>query len=86
VNPGASRLSILDAIIPGVRSAAAERGPLSQPELDAFARRDLARGRECVQPVRGVVQGIDARGALLVDLGAETISVRSGSLVLKEEQ
>jgi len=86
VNAGASRLSILDAIIPGVRSAAAERGSLSHRELDAFARRDLARGRECVQPARGVVQGIDARGALLVDLGAETISVRSGSLVLKEEQ
>ena len=86
VAAAASRLSILDAIIPGVRSAAAQRGPLSQWEIDAFARRDYARGRECVQPARGVVQGIDARGALLVNLGAETVSLRSGSLVLKEEQ
>lgn len=86
VSTGVSRLSILDAIIPGVRSAAAQRGPLSRGEVDAFGRRDFARGRECVQPAHGVVRGIDARGALLVDLGSETVAVRSGSLVLKEEQ
>jgi len=33
-----------------------------------------------------MVQGIDARGGLLVDVGGNTIEVRTGSLVLKEEQ
>ena len=83
---GTSRLSILDAIIPGVRAAAARRGPLTDREIGAFAERDLARGRECVEPARGVVQGIDALGALLVDTGSQIVAVRSGSLVLKEEQ
>ena len=83
---GASRLSILDAIIPGVRAAAARRGPLTEDEIVAFAARDFARGRECVQPALGTVRGIDARGALLVDTGSDIVAVRSGSLVLKEEQ
>jgi BirA family biotin operon repressor/biotin-[acetyl-CoA-carboxylase] ligase len=86
VRPGTSRLAILDAIIPGVRSAAAQLGGLARHEIDVFARRDYARGRRCVQPAEGVVQGIDARGALLIDVGSEVVAVRSGSLVLKEEQ
>jgi len=86
VRRGTSRLSILDAIIPGVRFAAAQPGHLSHDELEAFACRDYARGRRCVQPAEGVVQGIDARGALHIDLGSEVVAVRSGSLVLKEEQ
>jgi len=86
VMEGVSRLSILDAIIPAIRSASARSGPLAQSEVDAFARRDVAKGRACVEPARGVVQGIDARGALLVDTGVNIVAVRSGSLVLKEEQ
>jgi BirA family biotin operon repressor/biotin-[acetyl-CoA-carboxylase] ligase len=86
VQSGASRLAILDAIIPGLRIAAGESGPLTHDEVVAFAARDFARGRPCVQPVEGVVQGIDCRGALLVDVGSEIVAVRSGSLVLKEEQ
>jgi len=85
VRAGASRLSILDAIIPCVRDAAAQRGMLTAGEVDAFGRRDLARGHRCVEPVNGVVRGIDARGALLVDVGPDVVAVRSGSLVLKEE-
>jgi BirA family biotin operon repressor/biotin-[acetyl-CoA-carboxylase] ligase len=83
---GASRASILDAIIPGVRNASAKRGALSSDEVNAFTRRDFTRGRPCIQPVVGVVQGIDARGALLVATGEEVVAMRSGSLVLKEEQ
>jgi BirA family biotin operon repressor/biotin-[acetyl-CoA-carboxylase] ligase len=86
VRPGSSRLSILDAIIPGVRRAAAQRNALASSEIDAFARRDCARGKSCDLPVKGMVKGIDARGALLVNVGSEIIAVRSGSLVLKEEQ
>jgi BirA family biotin operon repressor/biotin-[acetyl-CoA-carboxylase] ligase len=81
-----SRLSVLDAIIPRVRAAAAWRGPLAESEIRAFEARDFARGRECVQPAVGIVRGIDPRGALLVDTGSDIAAVRSGSLVLKEEQ
>jgi hypothetical protein len=71
-------------------------GPLDDAELEAFARRDLARGRPCIEPVRGVVRGIDASGALVVDVAlsgdgaaattfASLTRVRAGSLVLAEE-
>lgn len=86
VRAGSSRLSILDAIIPGVRAAAAQLGPLTSNEVDAFSRRDFTRGQPCVQPVRGRVQGIDASGALCIDVGSEVVAVRSGSLILMEEQ
>jgi BirA family biotin operon repressor/biotin-[acetyl-CoA-carboxylase] ligase len=86
VRGGTSRLSILDAIIPGLRRAATALGSLTSTELDEFGRRDVARGRACTQPVEGIVQGIDPRGGLVVDVGGNTVAVRSGSLVLKEEQ
>lgn len=86
VRSGTSRLELLDAIIPGIRAASATAGPLTAGEIEAFSRKDFARGRSCVLPVEGVVQGIDARGGLLVDVGANIVAVRSGSLVLKEEQ
>jgi len=86
VRRGTSRLAVLDAIIPGARGAAALRGPLTSGEIDSFSRRDLSRGRACVQPVEGIVRGIDARGGLVVDVGTDSVAVRSGSLVLKEEQ
>ena len=86
VRSGTSRLAVLDAIIPGIRAAAGARGTLSLREVESFSRRDFARSRSCVQPVEGTVQGIDARGGLLVDVAGKTVEVRSGSLVLKEEQ
>lgn len=86
VRSGTSRLAVLDAIIPGIRAGAETRGALSESEVESFSRRDFARRRACVQPVEGMVQGIDARGGLLVDVGGNTIEVRTGSLVLKEEQ
>ena len=46
---------------------------------------DLAAGRECTEPIAGVVQGIDRSGALRVDVGSRLELVRTGSLVLKEE-
>ena len=42
-------------------------------------------GRECTEPIAGVVQGIDRSGALRVDVGSRLELVRTGSLVLKEE-
>jgi BirA family biotin operon repressor/biotin-[acetyl-CoA-carboxylase] ligase len=78
-----SRIAVLDASIPAIRAAAALEGPLSESELNAFAARDLARGRRCVEPAAGTVEGIDASGALLVRIGSEVRAVRGGSLVLQ---
>jgi hypothetical protein len=46
----------------------------------------LARGQRCREPANGVVRGIDMRGSLLVDVGSETVAVRTGSLILTEGQ
>jgi BirA family biotin operon repressor/biotin-[acetyl-CoA-carboxylase] ligase len=83
---GTRRLDVLDAAVHAIREASARRGPLSTDELSSFAGRDRAVGRECVDPVRGRVCGIDASGALMVELGSGVVAVRSGSLVLKEGQ
>jgi BirA family biotin operon repressor/biotin-[acetyl-CoA-carboxylase] ligase len=85
LNEGVSRLGVVRAILPALRAAALQTGCLTSAELEAFAVRDLARGRECVEPVSGVVQGIDATGGLLVDVASQLAAVRTGSLVLKEE-
>jgi BirA family biotin operon repressor/biotin-[acetyl-CoA-carboxylase] ligase len=86
---GTSRLDVLAAVVPAIRRAASRTGGLDAADLEAFAARDLAAGRECVEPVAGRVQGIDKSGALLVDVasgGTQVTAVRAGSLVLKEEQ
>jgi BirA family biotin operon repressor/biotin-[acetyl-CoA-carboxylase] ligase len=84
------RLDVLLAIVPALRRAAGCEGPLIADELRAFAERDLAVGRSCVEPMVGTVRGIDASGALLVAPSsggalAEACVVRAGSLVLTEE-
>jgi hypothetical protein len=50
-----------------------------------FAARDMAAGRRCREPVAGVVRGIDASGALVVDVGSQVAIIRAGSLVMEEE-
>lgn len=85
LRPGASRLRVLEAVVPRIRAAAAEIGLMRDEELQAFSDRDFASGRACAEPVRGVVRGIDSRGSLLVDAGSHTVAVRTGSLVLKED-
>lgn len=84
---GISRDDLLGAVAPRLREAAACTGALTSAEIDAFAARDLATGRHCVEPVAGIVRGIDASGALLVDVGSPDSAVtvvRAGSLVLEE--
>lgn len=82
---GVSRLELLGTVVEGIRAACRTTGPLSAQELERFAERDMAQGRRCVEPVMGTVQGIDARGALLVDREGGTATVREGSLVLEAE-
>ena len=89
VHPGASslgadvsRLAVLEAIVPAVRAAAAASGPLSAPELAAFAARDVALGRECLEPGPGRVAGVAEDGALLVEGSAGIQRYHDGSLTL----
>lgn len=82
---GVDRIDVLAQLVPAVRAAAAIPGALRAPELHEYERRDWARGKRCISPVAGIVQGIDARGGLLVRAGAGDVSVRSGSLVLEED-
>jgi BirA family transcriptional regulator, biotin operon repressor / biotin---[acetyl-CoA-carboxylase] ligase len=87
---GVSRDQVLDAVIPGIREAARRVGPLTDAELAGFAARDFAAGRACVQPIEGVVQGIDPTGGLLIDVSSrepkQLVVVRAGSLVLAEDR
>jgi len=80
-----SRVGVLAHLVPELRAAAAETGPLRPDELADYARRDIARGRRCRQPMSGTVAGIDATGALLIDTDAGARQARAGSLVLLEE-
>jgi biotin-(acetyl-CoA carboxylase) ligase len=82
---GVDRVEVLAAFIPAVRAAAATRGALGATELREFARRDWAVGRRCTSPARGVVRGIDSRGALLVHTGEGEVAARTGSLIFEED-
>lgn len=87
---GVSRDEVLDEIVPAIRGAASRRGPLDAEELSAFAARDMAAGRRCVEPVEGIVRGVSPSGALRVEValsggkGSAVTEVRAGSLVLDD--
>lgn len=83
LEPGVARTDVVCAVIPELRAAAGMLGPLTDEEMEEYAARDLARGRMCVEPVRGRVQGISPDGELLVELADSVTRVRSGSLVLE---
>ncbi len=85
LRPGTRRLDVLVRLVPALRAAAMQGGGLRPEEREAYAARDIARGRRCREPVIGTVAGIDASGALLVTTPAGTQAVRAGSLVLEEE-
>jgi hypothetical protein len=52
--------------------------------LREFAARDVARGRRCTEPSRGVVAGITPSGELIIDESEGARLYRAGSLVLEE--
>jgi BirA family biotin operon repressor/biotin-[acetyl-CoA-carboxylase] ligase len=83
LEPGTRRVDVLPGLVRELRSAAASEGVLRDDELEEFNARDMARGKECVEPVRGRVRGITPGGELLVELADATVKVRSGSLVLE---
>jgi BirA family biotin operon repressor/biotin-[acetyl-CoA-carboxylase] ligase len=81
-----TRLAVLERCVPAIHLAAQARGGLQPDEVRAFEARDMARGKACVSPADGIVRGIDSSGALVIAIGSETMAVRSGSLVFKEEK
>ena len=76
----ANRVEVLGELVPALRAAASARGELTAVELAEFAARDVGRGRACVQPVAGEVQGINAAGELLVKTDGAVRAYREGSL------
>jgi BirA family biotin operon repressor/biotin-[acetyl-CoA-carboxylase] ligase len=83
--PGSSRIDVLRAVVPALRTAAAMHGQLTNDEIANFAARDLAAGRRCVAPTPGMVVGIRPDGALLVDGENGRTAVLAGSLVLTSD-
>lgn len=78
---GTSRLDVLAALGPALREAVRATGALRDAELAAYARRDVARGRRCDAPVAGVVAGLRADGALLVETTVGVLPITQGSLI-----
>ena len=85
LEPDSNRIDVLSELIPSVRAAVDQKGPLGRDEMEEFAARDLARGRKCLTPALGRVAGITASGELLVTLADSVASFRSGSLLLEKE-
>ena len=82
LDAGTGRVEVLTDLVPALRDAAAATGPLSPIELIEWNARDIARGRHCMEPARGIVEGISANGELLVALADSVARFRTGSLVL----
>jgi BirA family biotin operon repressor/biotin-[acetyl-CoA-carboxylase] ligase len=82
---GATRLDVLDVLVPALRRAAATSRHLSEAELARWRGRDVAAGRTLETPARGRAAGISADGQLLVagPDGAVTAH-RSGSLTFAQ--
>jgi len=85
LEPATNRLDVLTDLVPSIRTAVSERGPLRKGEMEEFAARDMARGRKCVTPALGRVAGISDTGELLVALADSVVRFRSGSLILERE-
>ncbi|HEX6574512.1 MAG TPA: biotin--[acetyl-CoA-carboxylase] ligase [Gemmatimonadaceae bacterium] len=83
LDPGTQRVEVLADLIPALRTAATCGGNLKPIELIEWNARDLARGRKCMEPARGTVEGISPAGELLVALADSIARFRSGSLVLE---
>ncbi len=79
-----ARRAVLAELVPAVRAAASARGLLTAAELDAFTRRDLARGRRCRAPAAGVVSGIAESGELIVETPGGRERYLTGSLEFDE--
>ena len=76
---------LTDLVVTALRKIELNGGELSPSELRRFAARDCLRGRAIREPVSGIVQGLSADGALMVqpDTGPP-IALRAGSVTLAD--
>ncbi len=81
LGPGVAAAAVLVDVVRAVLQASSIGGALTEHELAAFARRDLALGREVTSPVPGVVAGLDRQGGLRVRTAAGERVAVSGSLI-----
>lgn len=79
-----SASEVLMSVLPVIRKVALVEGHLSPDEVHFYGRRDIAKGKHCVSPVEGIVQGISRSGDLIVRGNEGLVSVRSGSLILSQ--
>lgn len=82
LDDGTRRVEVLTELVPALRLAAKAIGHLTSIEIAEWDARDLARGRLCREPARGIVEGITPGGELLVALADSVARFRTGSLVL----
>ena len=82
LDAGTRRVEVLAELVPALREAAKAVGHLTPAEMTEWNARDLARGRLCRAPARGIVEGISPGGELLVALADSVARFRSGSLIL----
>lgn len=82
--PGSARLMVLDRVLPALRFAAAQAGPLTAAELSAWAARDRLAGKEITGPIAGRVRGVLPTGELYLDTPNGEAALRSGSITLAQ--
>lgn len=73
VAPVAGPEALVEPVRAAIASAAGTGGALTAPERDRFAARNLLQGQALVAPVKGVVSGLGANGALLVQDAAGAV-------------
>jgi len=79
--PNAEPGDLIAPCIATIAAAARAGGPLTTPELNAFASRDFLAGRRIADPLVGTAEGITAAGALRVRLEAGPIQEVLGGVV-----
>jgi BirA family biotin operon repressor/biotin-[acetyl-CoA-carboxylase] ligase len=86
LRPGTRRVAVLEALVPAIGMALARVDRvLGEDELRAYARRDIAAGRQATAPARGTILGINPAAELLIATGSGDVALGSGSLVLSED-
>jgi BirA family biotin operon repressor/biotin-[acetyl-CoA-carboxylase] ligase len=77
--------ALTDLVVAALRKLELNGSELTPAELRRFAARDCLRGRAIREPVAGIVQGLSADGALMVqpDTGP-AIALRTGSVTLAD--
>lgn len=87
LDAAATATTTLDRLAPALRAALADFQNLGfAPWQAAFQRRDLAAGRLVrVGELQGTARGVNARGELLLETAAGTVTAHGGELSLKLE-